>query len=296
MDCCAGFVWQWLGLRKPGVDQCTGKAVQRQPSTPRRSRPSVDTAPPSPEDVLEEWEDEHQDGDDRIPSDDPERKYEDLCRHIQDRFEAARRQTLAAFDSKDWMTATLASSKALWMLELYPVEKRTSSWALSMSELLANRSQAHLKQMQWASAEDDCTRSLAMNPKAAGLFAAKVRYRRAMASEKLGHLRQSLEDAESVLRFNPGSEAMSAMRTRVVARVATGIYVQLEAAEDVETRHQLWKALCRRGMQAPQCLEASSYLSPHASLTVKYADASEGWTVAAQEAAKAFKPKEKELK
>ena len=48
----------------------------------------------------------------------------------------------------------------------------------------------------WFSARDQRSRGdqlTCIASQAAGLFAAKVRYRRAMASEKLGHLRQSLE-------------------------------------------------------------------------------------------------------
>ncbi|CAE6951202.1 pnp [Symbiodinium sp. CCMP2592] len=191
-----------LRLSMRDVDQRTGKArrvatVQRELSTPRKSRigttrvrrngsshlaDSLDEVFCStcPLPYMRLWGSTRQDGDDktaRLLHAWTNTKFDDLFRDIQDRFETARQLSLAAFDNKDWMTATLASSKALWMLEL-----------------------------------------------AAGLFVAKVRYRRAVASEKLGHLMQSLEDAESVLRIKPDSEAMCAMRTRVVWASFGGIF------------------------------------------------------------------------
>ncbi|CAE7541687.1 pnp [Symbiodinium pilosum] len=241
-----------LKLSLRGVDQRTGKArqfaVQPELSTPRSSRPSVNTAPPSPQDVLEEW-DEHQDRDGEMTLDARGRtneKFDKLVKDIQDRFEMARRQALTSFEKAaqtEWMKATLELSKALCMLDLYPPEQRHESWKQCMSEVYANRSHAHLQLMQWALAEDDCANSLQMNPEADEQFVAQVRYRRAVASEKLGNLMQALEDAESVLRFKPDSEAMSAMRNRIVTCVASRIDVQLAATEDPEIRHRLWKSL-----------------------------------------------------
>ncbi|CAE7361540.1 unnamed protein product [Symbiodinium sp. CCMP2592] len=220
-------------------------SVQPELSTPRSSRPSVDTAPPSPQDVLEEC-DEHQDRDDNKTLDARGRtneKFEALFRDIQDGFEMARRQGLASFDKAEWMKATLEFSTALCMLDLYPPEKRHASWKQSMSELFANRSHTHLRLRQWAAVEDDVTRCLEMSPEAEEGLLAQVRYRRAVASENLGNWMQALEDADFVLRFKSDSQAMCTMINRIVARLAADIDKQLAATEDPEIRHRLWKSL-----------------------------------------------------
>ncbi|CAE7032856.1 unnamed protein product [Symbiodinium natans] len=170
-------------------------------------------------------------------------RYEVLFKEIGDRYRAARKQGIESFDGADYYNSVLQFSKAIWMLELWPEVKRPESWAPGMAEILVNRGLAHVKHRQWELAEADFTEGLKLHPEATGLFGAETLSHRAVVAEKLGHLTQSLQDAEGVLRIKPDAEDMRSLMARMVSRIIAGVTRELVQAEDLETRHRLWRSL-----------------------------------------------------
>jgi len=128
--------------------------------------------------------------------------------HTKEAIDAAKTEANRLFSNGQLAESIRWFSKALWVAETKHVDGLATE---TQAILHANRAFAYVKSEQWADAEDDCSRALALNAKHV-----KAKYRRALARTELGKFEAALQDVEEVSGAMPDSSEVSELKKRIM--------------------------------------------------------------------------------